>query len=176
MPTTPATITARRSPLPRQQGVAAVEFAVVVFILLLIGAGMVEFGRAFWYYDALAKGTRDAARYLSMVPTASLNTAGACGIGGMNGVDCAKEVVVRTASAARVPGFAAGDVSVVCVPTACDTAAKPGDVTRVTVSASFVMTLGALFPFVSSTGPGSVAAGAISGVTLAPHTTMPYMW
>lgn len=175
MPAPLTMITASRSPAT-QQGVAAVEFAIVVFILLLIAAGMVEFGRVFWYYDALAKGTRDAARYLSTVPTASMTATGACGISGMSGVACAKDVVVRAASAARVPGFAAGNVSVVCTPTDCDAATKPSDVTRVTVSASFVMTLGALFPFVSSTGPGSVAAGTIPGVTLAPHTTMPYMW
>lgn len=162
----------------RQQGVAAVEFAIVVFILLLIAAGMVEFGRALWYYDALAKGTRDAARYLSTVPTSSLDTAsaGVCSSSAKTAVECAKEVVVRAASAARVPGFAAGNVSVVCAPTACDAAAKPTEVTRVTVSVSFPMTLGVLFPFVSSTGPGSVAAGTIPGVTLTPHTTMPYMW
>ena len=177
MPASLATIIARRSPASRQQGVAAVEFAVVVFILLLIGAGMVEFGRALWYYDALAKGTRDAARYLSTAPTASLGTASTsnCGISGKTAVDCATDFVVQTATAANVPGFAAGNVSVTCTPTACAVAAKSTDITRVTVSASFSMTLGALFPFVTSTGPGSIGAGSI-GITLTPHTTMSYMW
>ena len=47
-------------------GVAAVEFALLLFLLLILVAGIVEFGRAFWYYDALAKATRDGARFLSM--------------------------------------------------------------------------------------------------------------
>lgn len=177
MPAALATISAGPSPALRQQGVAAVEFAIVVFILLLIGAGMVEFGRALWYYDALVKGTRDAARYLSTATTASMGTASVsnCGVSGKTAVDCAKDVVVQAATAARVPGFAVGNVSVTCTPTACAAAAKATDITRVSVSASFPMTLGSLFPFVSSSGPGTIGSGSI-GVTLTPHTTMSYMW
>lgn len=146
-----------------QRGVAAVEFAVIVLLLLLIGAGIVEFGRAFWYYDAMAKGTRDAARYLSTVPTAALSGAGAN----------AREIVARSATAGGVPGFDASNVSVSCTPTACGAAVQPTDVASVTVGAQYPMTLGVLFPFLASAGEGGSASIA---VTLAPSTTMPYLW
>lgn len=144
---------------PRQKGAAAVEFAFLVFLLLVIGAGLVEFGRAMWYYDALAKGSRDAARYLSTVAAGNL---------GGSGSTTAKSIVADAAAAAGVPEFSSGDVTVSCWPTSCSAVVLPTDVTRVTVSATFPMTLGALFPFL---GGGS----ASMAVTLAPHTTMPYM-
>lgn len=155
-------------PAPRQRGVAAVEFAVLVFLLLVIGAGLVEFGRALWYYNALAKGTRDAARYLSTVPAGNLSSETAT----------AQNVVVQAATAALIPGFANTNVTVACAPTSCSAVVLPTDVTQVTVSASFPMTLGSLFPFVSSGGGGYEFAPQATGygVTLAPHTTMPYMW
>src|SRR5574340_1370765 len=90
----------------RQSGTAAVEFAVVVFVLLLVGAGIVEFGRALWYYDAVAKGTRDAARYMSTVPTPSLGAAQAT----------AQDIVVRAATAAGVAEFAGANVTITCEP------------------------------------------------------------
>lgn len=152
----------------RQRGVAAVEFAVLVFVLLLIGAGLVEFGRTLWYYNALAKGTRDAARYLSTVPAGTL--------GGQTAT--AQNIVVQAATAAFVPGFSSANVTAVCAPTACASVVQPSDVTQVTVSASFPLTVGALFPFVSSGAGGYTFAPGASGnaLTLTPHTTMPYMW
>lgn len=167
----PATFAALARPALRQRGVAAVEFAAVVFVLLLIGAGLVEFGRALWYYDALAKGTRDAARYLSTVPAASLASESA------SGPTPSKNFVVNAAAAALVPGFTAANVSVACAPTACAAVTLPGNVTEVTVSATFPMTLGALFPFISAASGSIDAPRAIAyAVTLAPHTTMPYLW
>lgn len=153
----------RRSIAAGQRGIAAVEFALVMFVMLLIGAGIVEFGRAFWYYDALAKGTRDAARYLSAVPTTSLAGAGAT----------ARDIVVRAATTGGVPDFAAGNVSVVCAPTPCELAVLPTNVTTVTVGAQYPFGIGTLFPFIASPGGGGSASFA---VTLAPHTTMPYLW
>jgi Flp pilus assembly protein TadG len=50
----------------RQQGVALVEFALAVPLLLMLSFITVEFGRALHQYNVLAKSVRDAARYLSM--------------------------------------------------------------------------------------------------------------
>ncbi|TIC85247.1 TadE/TadG family type IV pilus assembly protein [Crenobacter intestini] len=50
---------------PRQRGVAAVEFAILLLPMMLIAFGIVEFGRAFYQYNTLVKATRNAARYLS---------------------------------------------------------------------------------------------------------------
>lgn len=164
----PAARPAASHPPARQRGVAAVEFAVLVFVLLLIGAGLVEFGRTLWYYNALAKGTRDAARYLSTVPAGTLASQTAT----------ARNIVVQAATAALVPGFSSANVSAVCMPTACASVVQPSDVTQVTVSASFPLSVGALFPFVTSGGDGYTFAPGASGnaLTLAPHTAMPYMW
>jgi Flp pilus assembly protein TadG len=48
----------------RQKGVAAVEFAILLPMLLLIVFGITEFGRALYSYNTLVKATRDAARYV----------------------------------------------------------------------------------------------------------------
>lgn len=56
---------ADRPRLRRQRGVALVEFALVLPLLLLLVFGITEFSRALFEYDTLAKATRDAARYLT---------------------------------------------------------------------------------------------------------------
>lgn len=56
----------------RMRGMAAVEFALVLMPMVLLGTGVAEFGRAIYQYETLTKGTRDAARYLSLyLPTDS---------------------------------------------------------------------------------------------------------
>jgi Flp pilus assembly protein TadG len=50
----------------RQRGVAIVEFALVMPILLLMTFFTTEIGRAVWQYNTLTKSVRDAARYLSV--------------------------------------------------------------------------------------------------------------
>lgn len=53
------------SMLTKQNGVAAVEFGLLLVPLVVLAFGITEFGRAMYQYNSLAKGTRDAARYLS---------------------------------------------------------------------------------------------------------------
>jgi hypothetical protein len=48
-----------------EAGVALVEFAIVLPILLLFLAIAVEGGRTFWSYQAAIAGVRDATRYMS---------------------------------------------------------------------------------------------------------------
>lgn len=50
----------------RSRGVAAVEMAILLVPLVIMTFGMVELGRAFYYYNGLVKSTREASRYLSM--------------------------------------------------------------------------------------------------------------
>lgn len=52
-------------PSTKQQGVAAVEFGLLLPILVILAFGMSEYGRAMYEYNAIAKSTRDASRYLS---------------------------------------------------------------------------------------------------------------
>lgn len=49
----------------RQRGVAMVELAIVLPLLLAICFAITEFGRAIYTYDTLAKSARGAARYLT---------------------------------------------------------------------------------------------------------------
>lgn len=49
----------------RQQGLAIVEFAIVLPLLLILLLATAEFGRALYQYNTLTKAARDAARYLS---------------------------------------------------------------------------------------------------------------
>jgi len=55
-----------KKPASRQQGVALIEFALVLPLLLILSFITTEFGRAFYEYNTLAKAVRDAARYLSV--------------------------------------------------------------------------------------------------------------
>lgn len=50
----------------RQQGVALVEFAFVLPLLLIVSLLCAELGRAVYRYNSTAKTVRDAVRYLSM--------------------------------------------------------------------------------------------------------------
>lgn len=147
-----------------EKGAAAVEFAIVVIVLLLIVAGIVEFGRAFWYYDALTKATRDGARYMSSADVATIGT---------TGVTTAKTLVVNAANAARVsPALGSGNVDVTCLDSsfgvvACVNNTAPANV-RVAII-NYNITLGGLLPLAYGSGQASFAA------TLAPSTTMRYM-
>jgi len=49
----------------KQTGVALVEFALVLPLLLMLTFIVTEYGRALYQYNILAKSVRDASRYLS---------------------------------------------------------------------------------------------------------------
>lgn len=142
----------------QQRGVAAVEMALVIIPLLLIVAGIIEFGRTFWYYDALAKSTRDAARYVSntrVSPTVGVNDTIKTN---------AELMVVNAVNAAKVPNFTADNVDVVCDPTDC---IAPN---YVTVSITgYSISIGSWIPIIFYTGTSSWVARP------APATTMRYM-
>ena len=146
-----------RLPSP-PRGAAAVEFAIVLTLMLLITAGIFEFGRAFQYYDALAKATRNGARLMSAAPKATISSVA---------VTNAKALVVADANAANLkPRLTAADVVVTCTPAACADGTAPQDV-EVSIS-GYTITIGGVMPFVSGTT-------SYTGVPLAPHTTMRYM-
>ena len=140
------------------RGAAIVEFAIMLSLMLLITAGIFEFGRAFQYYDALAKATRDGARFMSAAPKATISSVA---------VSDAKNLVVNAANAANVaPVLTTAEVVVTCTPAACADGTAPSDV-EVSI-AGYSINIGGVMPFVSGTT-------SYSGVTLAPHTTMRYM-
>ena len=151
-------------PAPRghARGGAVVEFALLLALMITIMAGIFEFGRVFWYYDALSKATRNAARLIATSPKATIATVA---------IVNDKALVVSAAGDAGIPSFATGNVSVACLDTnlldtACIDGTAPTGV-RVSVT-SYTIYLGAYIPFM---------VGSVSSYTLAigPSTTMPYM-
>ena len=53
------------SPRVQQRGVAMVEFAISVPIMLMLLIGVAEFGQAFRQYNRLTKSVEDGARYVA---------------------------------------------------------------------------------------------------------------
>ena len=54
-----------KTPNSRQRGVAIIEFALILPLLLILTFITTEFGRALYQYNTIAKSVRDAVRYLS---------------------------------------------------------------------------------------------------------------
>ena len=54
--------------LSGEHGQSLLEFAITLPILLLLAAGTIEFGRAFYQYNTLSKAVREAARYMASKP------------------------------------------------------------------------------------------------------------
>lgn len=154
-----------KSMMRQQMGAAAVELAIVMFVMLLIVAGTIGFGRTFWHADALTKATRDGARLLSTWPVASINSAG---------VSAAQDIAKNSANAASVqPKLTAANVIVECLNdafgvVACADDTPPANV-RVRIT-GFSFALSEWFPFVGTSGV--IDHGTIG---LSPHTTMRYM-
>lgn len=146
--------------LARQRGAAVVEFALLLILLLMIVAGIVEFGRTFWYYDALTKATRDGARFLSNSKEVGAPPAIDTTLKGQ-----ARTIVANAAGLAQVPGFLESNVVVDCLPADCDT---PDYVTVRIVN--YQVTIGGWIPIFMPTG-----ATTTWNATLSPETTMRYM-
>lgn len=150
----------RNRQLSKQSGAALVEFGLVASILFLLLAGTWEFGRAFAYYDALSKATRDGARYMSVAKKANINS---------SAVSNAKDIVVAAANAAKVPGFARSNVVVTCLDasyndSACADGTAPGGI-RVEIT-GYAVNIGQTIPLIGN---------AVRNINLTPRTTMRYM-
>jgi len=52
--------------MKRERGAATVEFAMMLPLMLILIFVTIEFGRAYYHYNTLAKTVREAARYLSV--------------------------------------------------------------------------------------------------------------
>lgn len=132
-----------------RRGAVAVEFGFVIVLMMLIVGGLIEFGRVFWYLDALTKATRDGARYLSTV-SLPIDTDDAT----------ATALVKAAATQAGLPGFDTDNVVITCDPD-CDTP----DYVTVSVT-GYSVGLGSWFPSLT---------WASGNLPLGPHTTMRYM-
>lgn len=153
-----------------QAGAAIIELALLLPLLLVMVAGIIEFGRTLWYYDALSKATRNAARYLSTVDSAHIGTeSGSAG--------SATTLVANGATQASIPWSGNDQVIITCLDPAgigktCVNGSNPGQIKHVRVAVSYPLQLGEWIPFV---GP-LLDWTANPKYTLAPHTTLRYMY
>ncbi len=154
----------------KQRGVAAVEFALLIITLLIIVAGIIEFGRTFWYYDALTKATRDGARFLSEVAVDEVGTVA----GATTAPDCSathdrtpRGIVYCAAVAANVPAFDINDIDVLCDEVACRDDVRP-EYVRVAIN-GYPVTIGGWIPVIL---PGGATTW---DVAVSPSTAMRYM-
>lgn len=95
----------------RQQGVAAVEFALILTMVVMLMSVPIYFGKVFSHYSVAQKAARDAAIYFTTVPLASISTQD----GAAAAVAAAKEIV-----AAEVSDLRPGIGQVVKVDILCD--------------------------------------------------------
>lgn len=155
-----------------QHGAVAVELAFVITVMLFIVAGVIEFGRVFWYADALTKATRDGARLLSNWPATSI---------GNTGVGMAQTLSRNTANAANVSvPLTVGNIQVKCdyssppafVFVDCVDATTPATTpANIKVSITgFNISIGEWIPFIGTSGVINYGS-----VGLSPYTTMRYM-
>jgi len=93
-----------------ERGVELVEFALVLPFLLLCCLGLIEFGRAYYTYNILAKAVRDGARFAS---ADNISSAGV--IPGGTVTDTRRIVVYGNTTGTgttKLPGLLTGQVSV----------------------------------------------------------------
>lgn len=57
----------------RQRGIAAVELAIMLPVLVLMLVMPLYLGRVFWHYTIIQNAAHDAARYLSKIPASEMN-------------------------------------------------------------------------------------------------------
>lgn len=59
----------------RQRGIAAMELALLMPVLLMLLTFPLFFGRLLWHYSVINRAAQDAARYLSTVPLSDIRNA-----------------------------------------------------------------------------------------------------
>jgi Flp pilus assembly protein TadG len=98
---------------PRERGLAAVEFAILLPLVLLIMLATAELGRALYQYNTLTKAVRDGARYLSSV--AIIGGTGVIGLDADKVADTRNLVIYGNTGGTGtplLPGLAPGQITV----------------------------------------------------------------
>lgn len=96
----------------RWRGNVAVEFAVLLPVILVLLAAPLLFGRVFWHYTVAQKAAQDAVRFLASANPAEIKTPGASG--GEAPVAAVARAIVQAEIAELNGGLYAPGVDVLC--------------------------------------------------------------
>lgn len=77
-----------------RQGIASVEFVLILPLIALMLFGTIDIGRLLFDYQAVSKSVRDATRYLTRVPEATLGLSCA-GVTGAGSIAEARNLALR---------------------------------------------------------------------------------
>lgn len=164
-------ITATHQPL-RQQGAAALEFALVLPIFMLIVFGLVTFGSAFYAQLAVSRAAEDAARSIGSLTTAKVYSPA---VAAAIEAQVRAEVINSLATSAIAPGSSNGSyaarkawltthVSPILVDNgSCSGAGSSTDAVRVRFNFPFSSTR--ILPPISLPGVGSFSSWMPSTLT-----------
>lgn len=100
----------------RQRGVAAVEAAVLLPVLILFITFPIFFARCYWHYTVAQKAAQDAARYLSSVPAQEMRSKKLAKAAAAVALDIARREIAELA-----PGTAIDDPQIYCDQSLCGT-------------------------------------------------------
>lgn len=143
----------------RQQGLAVVEFAIILPVIVLIALGVTELGRGLYQYNTLTKSVRDGVRYLSDVAIGPLGTVD-IGPYTTNTQNLVVYGDVDGGTTPVLPGLSTGDVSV----TAVAVTLPGGGITTNHVQVSADFTFVPLFPALSALGYSMVPTMSASSI------------
>jgi Flp pilus assembly protein TadG len=123
-------------PHQRQRGVAAIELAILLPLLLLTLAPLILCARYMWHYTVAHKAANDAARYLSTVSIAEMKSKTMA----MHAKNIAVEIAKREV-ADLAPGEEIGSADVFCGENTCSFLSGQAAVPKtVTVFVAFTVT------------------------------------
>ncbi len=107
----------------RQRGIAAVELAIVMPVLVLLLMFPLFLGRVFWHYTVIQHAAQDAARYLSRIPVSEITNSARAST-----VAAVAKTIVAEEMAELAPGGDPPDVVTACDGGNCMGYAKPSNV------------------------------------------------
>jgi Flp pilus assembly protein TadG len=148
-----------------ERGALAVEFGLVTLILVPLVLGVVEFGRALYAYDTLAKSVRSAARYLSVGEPASAAR------------QLEAKCIVVTGSPTTAGGACSGTPQLPGLDTGMVTIYEPSTSDTVRAIATGAGSLDAVSVSVPSYPLSQIASVLYSGISIGPvSVTVPYVF
>ncbi|WGG53448.1 pilus assembly protein [Rugamonas sp. DEMB1] len=105
----------RGLPQRRQGGIAAIEMAMVLPVLLILLTSLLYIGRVVWHYGVARNATQDAMRYFSTVPVADMASPAE-----VANVKAVVNSIIASETGELNPGDYAPSTSILCDGIICD--------------------------------------------------------